>query len=354
MRNQTFNPDMLRIARDRLGITQAELATKSGFTQALISKLENGLIQEAPQETVKKLSGVLSLPPDFFFQPDRGIGLSHYHYRKRAKVGAKTLAQLEAVVNIHKMHVKRLLRSYELETIRPIPQIDLDETGMTPEEVADRLREYWLISRGPIPNLVELIEDAGGIVLLANFGTQRLEGISFRLEGMPPLIFMNSGISGDRFRIALAQELAHMVMHTLPDNDEKMEEEARRFAFAFLLPEKDIRPYLSSPQLSSFGRVKAFWKVSIWDLVNRAIDLKRITPSQHKSLISQYKKAFRAGEPIPLTHENPRRLKDMVRHHIEVLGYSITDLSKLLCILPRELQMNYTDKPEGLRLVVAN
>jgi len=89
------------------------------------------------------------------------------------------------------MHVVKLARSYEIEVHKPIPQIDLDNAGITPEKLAERLREYWMLSRGPIADLTQVIEDAGGIVIPCRFGTNLLDGISFRSAGLPPIFCMN-------------------------------------------------------------------------------------------------------------------------------------------------------------------
>src|SRR5580658_6966645 len=94
-----FNPDMLRLGRDARELTQSELAEASGVTQALISKLEHGLVTEPSEEVVAALSQALKFPPAFFRQPDRAIGFPHFHYRRRAKMGAKELARIEAIIN---------------------------------------------------------------------------------------------------------------------------------------------------------------------------------------------------------------------------------------------------------------
>ena len=62
------------------------------------------------------------------------------------------------------------------------------------------MREYWLIPRGPLPSVTEIIEEAGGIVIVSRFGTNMLDGISFRSEGAPPMFFMNRDMpaSGSR------------------------------------------------------------------------------------------------------------------------------------------------------------
>ncbi|BCH11983.1 hypothetical protein MesoLj131c_62410 [Mesorhizobium sp. 131-3-5] len=352
--SDVFNPDMLKLARDAREFTQAELAQKSGITQAFISKLEHGLNTQPGDDALDRISAALGFPRAFFFQRERALGFPHFHFRKRAKLGAKPLARIGAVINIRRQHIAKLLRSYEFEVAKPIPQIDLDEAGLTPEKVAERLRAYWMVPRGPIQSVVELIEDAGGIVILARFGTNLLDGLSFRIEGMPPLFFMNKDVPGDRFRFSLAHELGHMVMHSVPDEDEKMESEAHRFAAAFLMPAAEIKPYLAGAKIGNLGRVKAYWKVSIKALIRRTHDLKIITPSQYKFMSIQYNKVFHGEEPIDIEIETPNRLKKIVDFHRETLKYSTDDLAELLAFRPEDVERLYLGGRPGIRLVVSN
>lgn len=53
----------LRAARDAKTLTQAQLAERSGVTQAHISKIEAGITVDPGHATVKKLETALSLPP---------------------------------------------------------------------------------------------------------------------------------------------------------------------------------------------------------------------------------------------------------------------------------------------------
>lgn len=346
---ERFNPDMLRLARDARAATQEDLANWSGVTQALISKVENRLTQPS-EEVVEKISDALKFPRSFFYQQERAIGFPPFHYRKRSRLGTRALAGIGASINIRRQHVTKLLRSYELDVEKPIPQIDLDETGLTPERVAERLREYWLLPRGPVDNLVEVIERAGGIIILTRFGTNLLDALSFRSEGLPPLFFLNRDVSGDRFRFSLAHELAHIVLHTVPGDDQAMEIEADRFAAAFLMPATDIRPYLSMVKLSSLARVKAFWKVSIKALIRRAHDLKLITDNYYKMLNIEYNKTFTQGEPVNIPFEQPSLLKTIFQYHMGPLGYSMKELAELLCLIEEDTRLAYVDAPH-LRLV---
>ena len=258
------------------------------------------------------------------------------------------------MINIRRQHVSKLIRSVETAVAKPIPQIDLDEQGLTPEKVASRLREYWLLPRGPVPSVTEIIEQAGGIVILSRFGTNLLDGLSIRSEGLPPLFFINRDVQGDRFRVSLARELGHIVMHGVPDDDAKMEQEAYRFAAALLMPAQDIRPYLAEAKISSFARVKAFWKVPIRDLITRSYDLKLITDYQHKTLIGQYNKTCKDEEPVAVPVETPYRLQAIVRHHLDNLGYTIADLAQLLCVKEDYVQQAYLGDKQRLRLISSN
>lgn len=349
-----FNADMLKLAREASELTQAALAKNAGVTQALVSKLEHGLISEPGGESVEALSRALKFPVSFFYQRERASSLPHFHFRKRSRMGAKALAKISAITNIRTMHISRLLASFEEEQTKKIPEWDLDDTGLAPEQVAERMREYWMLPRGPIENVCGAIEAAGGIVVNSDFGTDHLDGISFRKEGLPPLFFMNRNVSGDRYRFSLAHELGHMIMHSLPDEDKKMEAEAHFFAANFLMPKAEIRPYLSKGKFSDLGRVKAYWKVSIKALVRRSYDLNLITDYQYKSMNIKYNKVFKTGEPVPIEIERPARLKRVVRYHNDTLGYSMEELAEVLRINPKHAERLYGERPTGPHLVFSN
>ena len=331
------------MARTVRGFTQGQLAKRAGVTQALISKLENGLTTDPTPDTVSSIASALGYPEDLLRAAERPHGLPPFHYRKRARMGVKLLNKIEADINLRRMHLARMLRSFEIEPEREFPTVDLDRNQWTPREAAEFLRGYWLVPRGPIENLTKLVERGGAIVIQIDFDTNLLDAVSIRLPGMPPLIFMNSRMPGDRLRFSLAHELAHLILHNHPDTDENMEVEADEFAAEFLMPMKEIRPQISYPSLGKLARVKAHWKVSIKSLIVQAHRLKLITPRQYTGLNVNYSKAGygRNGEPYPIPIEIPSTMVSMIRYHLNELGYSVDELAELLLLESKEFTEMY-------------
>jgi transcriptional regulator with XRE-family HTH domain len=55
----------IRVKREELGLTQAELAKKTGLTQATISRLESGEVRQLKSEAIKSLARALGVSLDF-------------------------------------------------------------------------------------------------------------------------------------------------------------------------------------------------------------------------------------------------------------------------------------------------
>lgn len=346
-----FNRAMLEVARTARGFTQGELSELAGVTQALISKLENGITADPTPETVSSLARALHVPAALLYSSEKPHGLPPFHYRKRAKLGKRTLEKIEGDINMRRVHIARLLKSFERQHDRSVPVIDLDRMQWTPSQAAEHLRGLWMMPRGPVGNLTELIECAGAFIVQIDFETHLLDAISFRLPGLPPLIFINASVPGDRYRFTLAHELAHLILHNQPETDENMEAQADEFASELLLPAKEIKPYLAYPSLGKLARVKPYWKVSIKSLIMRCYKLKLITPSQYTGLNVNYSKAgYSKGEPFPISVENPSLLSSAVNYHLRELRYSIDEISQLLMMTADEFVSTYTERPR-LRLV---
>ena len=340
-----FNADLLRVARQARGWSQTELSRQSGVSQANLSKLENGLISPTG-DVLDCVTNALHFPRSLFFEPDRMLGLPmsvHPMYRKKASVGQRGLERLEAQLNIRLLHIRRLLKSAELEPELPLPTMDIDEFGGDPERIADLVRRTWLVPTGPMKNLVWWAERAGCVVVQCDFAALSVDGVTISSPGTPPCIFLNRSQPADRQRYSLGHELGHIVMHQVPSPT--MEDEANAFASALLMPAREIRPYLSSPlTIQKLAALKPVWRVSMQALLYRAKVLGAITANQSQYLWRQISSlGYKRSEPPELDFpaEEPDVLPEMIRMHLEDLSYEVKELCSVLHVFEDELRRIY-------------
>lgn len=341
-----FNAEMLVLAREYRGLTQGEVAAKTRFAQAKIAKIEGGMQADVSAEEIACFARALDFPIEFFFQNEEriGYGSSAYYYRKKADLTAQDRKKIHGLVNILRINIKRLLSSVDIESKRRLPRFYLDDYGGSPQKVARALRAFWQLPDGPVKDVTRTIESAGVFVLPCKFGTRAMDATSLWLAEMPPLIFVNENLPGDRWRFTLCHELAHLVAHEVPC--ETMEDEADNFAAEFLMPESEIRPHFHRMQplrIPALANLKSFWKVSIAALVERAHDLGFLTDNQRRHMyvvMSRlgYRSRDRAAEPNPIPREEPRSHKSLLRMHATDLDYSQEELAKLLKINLQELK----------------
>lgn len=356
-----LNHHMLTLARDSRGVTQAELAERIGMGQGTLSKYETGVL-DAPDEFADDAGAALNYPSRFFFQQGRPYGFPPFHFRKRKKLSAKALGKIIAEINIRRMHVEKLCVSFRLNSNRFIPEIDRDEFQGRSKQVAKvddmarSLREAWMLPSGPVENVVDLLEENGGIVIPCEFGTDLLDAMSQRIDGLPVLFFVNVNSPMDRLRHTLCHELAHMVMHTTTfKEDGEMEREADEFAGAFLLPYDELRKQLRRFDLPHLANMKAHWKVSMASIATNAQRHNLITGYQFKRFwMDMSKLGYRKREPNEPPREHPKMLRQMIEFHRTSLDYTDADIANLLCVTSAEFQSLYHFEPRTkphLRLV---
>ena len=326
---EPINPKMIRLARESSGLTQAQLAGLLNVTQGKVSKVEAALL-DFTEEEVKKLCTALARPRSFFVWTDNIHGLEAYEvfHRKRQQVPLKTLSLVHARMNIRRMQLQRLLQSVEIIGSQ-FPQMDPDDHGGRVEQIAQLVRSTWRIPPGPIDNLTEALEGAGGIILPFDFGSPKVDAMSQWLPGMPPLFYLNTQFPVDRMRWSTSHELGHIVMHRIVGPE--TEDEANRFASEFLMPASEIKHQLQNLSLAKLAGLKQYWKVSMQALLKRASDLSAISPRQSRRLWMEISKiGMRREEPYPLPPERPRLYSDIFTFHRASLDYSLEDLAELL------------------------
>jgi len=353
--SEQYNYKMIVLARESRGIGQSELSEVSGISQGKLSKIENGLIQ-ITQEDIHKLSASLNYPDAFFQRNSRimGVGLSEYFHRKRQSVSQKILNKVYAKLEVRRLELASLLKSVDLGKVN-IPEIDPEEYNGDVETIAQIVRATWQIPRGPIDNVVELVEEAGAIIVPFDFEKANIDAISVWPNDMPPLIFVNFDRPMDRIRFTICHELGHLVLHRSPPaNNADIEEQADKFSSEFLMPKSDVLPMMRNISMQTLASLKLYWKTSMGALLKRSSDLGKITERQSRYFWMQMNKAgYRTMEPpelLPPT-ETPSLLDQIISVHQNELRYSVNEISTAVSLTPSEFQSIYLKNHGHLRLV---
>lgn len=350
-----INPEMITLARKMRGMTQADLAIAIGQGQARISKLEGGVNTDVSDSITDLLCNALNVPAEFLTQEEEliSVGSSAFYYRKKSSLSASDRDRIHAIVNLYRLHLKKLLLSVDIESTRNLPLFNLDDDfGGSSQKAAQSLRAFWKLPDGPIKNITSLIESAGVVIIPCNFGTKNMDATALRIAEMPPMIFINNNIPSDRWRFTLAHELGHLVMHDIPNPN--MENEADNFAAELLMPEIEIKAQfqcMSPLKLEHLATLKPYWKVSMQALLMKASELEVITPVQKSRLWSRISQlGWRTNEPHQLQKEYPATLKKILEYFSTTLEYSSDDFKKLLNVYDTDIkQLNddayLTQKP---------
>lgn len=338
------NPEMIVIGRESRGMTQSELAIRLRVSQTAISRIESDLLNVS-EEMLKELCIALDYPESFFFLDEKilgpGIsGMGIIYHRQRKTIPLKIVAMMQAQINIRRIHISKLLRGVELEKPYDMPHFDIDEYNGEIRKIASLVRAAWNLPQGPIKDLTECIEDAGGIVVKMDFGTTKIDALCQHYPGLPPIFFVNSKSPGDRLRFTLAHELGHIVMHRVPNDN--MENEADLFASEFLMPSKEIKHLLTNVNLRTLANLKPYWKVSMASMLVKARDLGTITSRTYSYMWMEMGKAgYRRREPIDIPVEQPNTMKKLLLLYKENLNYGVQEISKITLLNEPEANLLY-------------
>ncbi|MFE3202875.1 helix-turn-helix domain-containing protein [Embleya sp. NPDC059237] len=340
--------EAITTARRALGATQEELAAAAGVTQAALSRYEKGM-REPEAEVLSRLAHALGVTKQFLRNAGavRGAMAVDAHMRKRATAKPTTWRQLEAKLNMYRMHVRYLMEEVSLQALQQIPTFDPIDTD--PADAARMLRMQWRMPIGPVQPLTPWMEAAGCIVLSEDFGTARVDGLSQWIDDYP-IVLINSSAPVDRVRLTLGHELGHLCLHA-SEVTPTLEEDATRFAAELLMPEEVIRPQLRNLSLGRLHDLKREWGVSMQALIERARDLDVITMDKRTSLYkSLSNKGWRMREPLSdeLVIEEPAlaisigdamEAKGLTRDEIaEMAGFSEASLNTVFAAPVRHLR----------------
>lgn len=300
----------------------------SGVSQGKISKIENGT-QQATVEQIESLASAYGVTSAFFKSDEFDLVAVPSLYRRR-QMRKGRLKTFQAIEHILRMSVERLLESIEIDPSLRLPR---QEPGFDPIKMAQRLRQDWMIPRGPIPNLTTYLEAAGVLVLPLHGMPDEISAVFLPpVNGLSAIFVVNPAMPGDRLRITLAHELGHYILeHQESQRGGDCEDEAWAFAQELLMPAAQIRTSLRGLKMKSALDLKRHWGVSIKALVKRAEVLGSLSPSKSNSMyIEISRRGWLREEPVSIAQEQPKILRQVINHHLGPLGYSTSELAEAL------------------------
>ena len=207
-------------------------------------------------------------------------------------------------------------------------------SGYSPEDAAAKLREVWKLGKGPIDNLIHIIEQHGIIVTSFATSTDDIDAFSQMVNINDKEIYLigysNNKTSASRIHFDIAHELGHICLHEWSEDVESFdrkefkvrEDEANRFASAFLLPEESFRADASRAPLKIpyYTELKRRWKVSIQAMSRRAYKLGLTSMDEYQITIrTLQRRGMRKDEPLDdtLRTASPALLKTAVSMLLE-------------------------------------
>jgi Zn-dependent peptidase ImmA (M78 family)/DNA-binding XRE family transcriptional regulator len=336
-----FNPDSLKLARELRGLRKNELANLLEITPSAITQFENGQSRPHPQN-IARLSMALKVPPMFFTTSNqiRMISSDHCHFRSLKSFSQRGRRKMAGVGSVIGSVVEVIDRYVNL----PREQVtDATSYGVTTmediEEAATKLRRNWGLGLGPIHNVVELLESKGILVLRLQDDCRDLDAFSLWHLGRPYIFLNTEKDSVSRNRFDAAHELGHLIIHAdyLP-GDSRQEEEANRFASAFLLPRGTfVHECPKRLVWDHYLELKERWKVSLAALVRRAKDLKLLSDDTYRRAYYQLnKRGWRNREPSEPEVERPSILPQAMGMLYEQ-GVSISSIARELNVFEADL-----------------
>lgn len=343
-----FNPESLKVAREFRGLQKNELARMLELTPSAVTQFESGQARPNAQ-TVARISMALGFPPPFFAQYNRlhAVSSDQCHFRSLVSCSQMERRRMASAGTI----IRKIVEFIDAHVNLPPERIttNLIHKPKTAEEIesaATELRKNWGLGLGPIPNVVHLLESNGVLIFRLLDDCKKVDAFS-NWHRHRPFVFLNTEKgSGSRSRLDAAHELGHLIMHEecLP-GDRRQEEQAFRFAGAFLLPrESFLRECPRRLVWAHYLELKKHWKVSLAALVRRARDLGVMTEDTYRRANVQLnQKGWKYSEPEEPETEFPTILPEALRL-LSQKGWPLPAIAEHLYLSEKDLTLlTYAD-----------
>ncbi len=262
----------LQAGRELRGKSQIALGRDAGVTAAAISQFENGHSRPMPA-TLNKIASALDLPVGYFARrPGTGAHAPAAFFRSLRSTTAGERRRAVALAGL----VHELVHAIEDHV--DLPPVDLPEAAPAHDDravdaaAADAREHLGLNPHDPIEDVVRVLERHGAVTARFRVDADKMDAFSVLYPDRPVVVLGSDKGYRDRSRFDAAHELAHLLLHGPDDaGTKKAEQQAHRFAAAFLMPEHAIINEL--PRKANWNQLMALkqkWQVSLAALLKRA------------------------------------------------------------------------------------
>lgn len=284
MARTKFRGERLRLARVALGLTLDQLGSKVSATRQYLNQLEQG-IKVPTEEMAEALADALGVSLRFFELPVvGGVRPEQCHFRKQRTTPVSVVSQVLARGSLLEAFVDRLDHELDLPPVN-FPDISV-ETASDIEEAAEQARSHWALGTGPISSMMRVVENAGAVVSFFDGVSERVDALS--IDSRRPMIIRSEAKPAVcRLRFDLAHEAGHLIMHRgIETGDKLTEDQANRFASAFLLPRSAFVHEFPRGRFLDWTAIfslKLRWRVSAAAILRRAYHLRIIPADQYRT-----------------------------------------------------------------------
>jgi Zn-dependent peptidase ImmA (M78 family)/DNA-binding XRE family transcriptional regulator len=337
--------ERLNSARKMAGMSMEALVQKAGsiVTKQAISKYEKGKINPG-SDVLLALSKALDVKADYFFRSSN-VAISGIEFRKRSKL---TRTEEDRI----KYRTLEFIQKYiEIESIldagvtfkNPVTQNRI-KTDEDIENAAMDIRKKWKLGNGPIPHLIELLEDKG-FKIFEVMADQQFDGLSGIVEDLKiPVIAVYENSDLVRKRFTVAHELGHLLLEFSDDAVSNPEKRCHAFAGALLLPRevmlKELRPKRNNITDWELKKLKGIYGVSMQAIMARAFRLEIISENTYRKFYIQISKlGWKKVEPGTYEgKEKANRFKQLVLYAAAEQIISFSKAAELLNVSLAEFE----------------
>ena len=354
-----FQGRRLREARLARGLFKTALADMIGVSVTAITNYEEN--EDAPQEfRVRELAERLNFPFGFFFRPPFDEDISLVHWRKR-DVETKSAREMTEQRMRWICDIYSFLSEY-VDFPRPaLPDIDVPAdfrliSGTDIELAAQTARDCWGLDDHPIQDTILALENAGIPVSSLTISSDKQDGFSFYSEKLGvPFVGLNLlDASSARARFDAAHELGHALLHRNVTSEQAtnkqyhkvIEDQAHRFAGAFLFPKDRFLSEVRILSLDYLVQHKRRWGMSISAMIVRAGNLGLVDRQEMASLFRNLTRRGWRGplrEPYDDPKDSPLERPRMLRRGFEALVkerlFDGAALLRELCLPKSEVEL---------------